>query len=474
MGTCGAAAHAPAELTQFVSLDPSRLLLATNRGLIVGQREPRALAWLCIEALGIGVNEPYRLARVGPSRLLVASGRGLQESDDQGCTWSPTEVLGDVWVSSLQQHPHEGNVLYVATAGAHRAGVLVTRDGGASFETLLSLADDEYVSSLLVAPDPPVQIYASVRSGPTASPRAHYVASSSDGGVNWEKTTLQLLPTERGITLLSVNLTRPNELLVHVHSRTPELGERALLSRDGARTFAQLGMPRMLRAAAFTQDGAYAFLASVDGLAQAALEAPQLEPVGKAAWLSLLEVSTSGVFAAGYYQGIDAQRNGVGVRLESAGEFQPWLDFGEVSELVACPEPSLVRATCELPLRDWRLENQPLGQPAEADAGPSSLDAGHVLVDVGSADAAALEGDAARTAIADGAPPDSAPTSHAPAQGPADGALAGTPAPRRQETDGCTLAGLSTNQADAILTLTVLVGALSQRSVRRREPDGRR
>jgi hypothetical protein len=143
-------AHSPVEITQVVSYGEHGVVLATNRGLILGGLAPRSFSLLCSEALTIGLDGSYRVAQLRSGRLLLASTAGLLFSDDRGCTWVAASALANVAITDMVPHPAEPSTMFVATAGYGQVTVRVSDDGGSSFRTLLALADTESIRSLVV------------------------------------------------------------------------------------------------------------------------------------------------------------------------------------------------------------------------------------------------------------------------------------------------------------------------------------
>jgi len=89
--------------------------------------------------------------------------------------------------------------------------------------------------------------------------------------------------------------------------------------------------------------------------------------------LSMLRSEGDSLLAAGYYKGIDARQDGIGIRGPADTGFSRWFDFVEVSEPFSCPAPSTVDARCRPQWRDWMVENP--SPNASPDLGMAILDA---------------------------------------------------------------------------------------------------
>ena len=444
-----ARAHAPAKVLQYVSLAPEDVVLVTNRGLIFGNVQRRDFKLLCNEAYDVSPSEDnVRFVRLPSGRLLVASSNGLHQSDDKGCTWRPNAALAGLSVPSLAQHPREPNTLYVSTYSTDEpfAGTLrVSRDGGETFQTVYE-PGNEYFRTLQTAPDGK-HVYATGQVL-TAMP-THYVARSLDGGATWERSPITLEKDELDLSLLAVNPVQPEELLARASGAEPGLGERLLWSGDGGRTFTSLGKLPVIAHATFASDGSVAYVGSVAGLQRisGSPTARTLEPVMSTARISQVRELDGKVYASGYYQGLDAARDGVGVASTSTLAFDGWLQFNEVDEQVQCS--TAVTNACRFLWEDWLRENP--SAAAIADAG-----AGGVVVDAGGMDAAAAapRADASSQAVADA----TSPTPAADASGSDEDESA------RGGDDGCSVAHETRSALPAAVLLALVAWLRRRRS----------
>jgi hypothetical protein len=438
-------AHAPAEVLQIVSDKPDALILATNRGLIYGNLQTRAFSLLCNEALDVGTSAPYRTASLPSGKLLVGDSAGLRASDDRGCSFAAVPALAQLSVPDMVQDPREPKRIFVTTAGVGAGGLRVSDDEGATFKTLLSVPDDDFLGSLLLVPGAPAQLYTSAvvlhKDTPTYT-YSYYVAHSSDEGQTWSKSEVALTDDERDVTLLAVNPVRPQELLARATGSEPILGERVLWSNDGGKTFSSPITLRALRTAAFSTDGKVAYVGGVDGLWSATDEARTFQQVPGTARLSTLRSQSDGLLAAGYYEGLDARQDGIGLRGPSDTGFSRWFDFVEVGEPFTCPAPSTVDARCRPLWRDWTIENPSLSAGTDADV---ALDAG-----------------AAASSLRD--------AGHATTGDALAARDAGTQAARRSDPGGCTVSPRPTSYASGLAGLLSVLGTLlaSQRRAPRR------
>ncbi len=365
------AAHAPAEVTQFVSTTPADVIIATNRGLVLGDLNSRSWSLLCNEALGplgVSTSSSYHLVALPSGRWLLASVDGLTFSDDRGCSWQDLPALPGLSTPALVQHPSDPTQLYIATYdGKNEGAVRVSRDGGESFETLLQVPGSQFTSSLLVAPTDPVTLYIATIGQDANRKLQLQVASSTDGGAHWEWSVVPRMDTENGLRLLAVNLARPQELLARASASEPALGERLLWSRDGGKTFTSPMTLNALKTAAFSHDGTVAYAGGVDGLWRASDEARTFAQVPLTARIAFVEEREGTLLAGGYYNGLDAMRDGVGVWTDGADPvLQRWMHLNEVSRQADCPAPSAAQTKCASMWQDWLIENPPAQSVPEA------------------------------------------------------------------------------------------------------------
>jgi photosystem II stability/assembly factor-like uncharacterized protein len=357
--------------------DGRNLVLVTNRGLIFADEQTKRFRLMCHDALDLRVDDVPSVAFAGDGRLLAAGTAGLKVSSDGGCSWQGVAPFGELQTPSLAQHPTEPDTLYLATFGEGQSALRVTRDGGRTFSDLLPLADTEFVHSLLVAPGNPRRIYAAGIAF-DASTMTHSVLRSSDGGATWERFTVELDPMqEERASLVTVNPSNENELLVRTTAYNPEATpERLLLSRDGGATFARIFLGTSLKDASYGAAGdlwvadQVALWRSTDGLASFTRH-------GDTRWMSCVNEHGGRLWGCGQFA---AGKDGIGVASKAEDPFFPWMDFRDVSEQVACSASAPTLAACATTWEHWKSEvlgGVDSGPPTDAGfAGYGGADAG--------------------------------------------------------------------------------------------------
>lgn len=423
--TAAARAHAPAKVLQYVSTQRDQVIVATNRGLIFGNLDTRDFKLLCNETYGVQpTEEGVRFVRTPSGRLLVSSSDGLKFSDDQGCSWSTAPALMGLSVPSLVQDPKEPATIYVTTYSSDmpsQGTVRVSRDNGETFQILLTVSN-EYLRTLLVAGDSAKTLYVSsmvLNATPT-----YYVGRSKDGGATWERSDVPLTADERDLALLAVNPKEPMEIIGRATAPEPSFGERLLWSGNGGAMFRELKTLPTIMHASFSADGTSGYVGYLDGVAPLTGSSTDrsVGPVTMmTARISQTAVVGEQVLAGGYYQGLDAMKDGVGVAARADLRFERWFDFNEVDEQVQC-----AASRCRAWWLDWQRENLGIfgGDAGSADAGSPLADAG-ASMDAGAVRDSAIARDA-----------DSLPEGDAPGH---DDGGAGDDSKEGKSDDGCQL-----------------------------------
>lgn len=170
------------------------------------------------------------LAVSGDGRTILASGiySGLWRSDDGGATWAySSRGISQVYVSSVAPHP---TLAGTAVAAAGRSGILVTADGGKTWEQAVGGEDGEqnvYAVSVAASPAKPGRFVA----------MAGGAWVSDDGGHTWNARTL---PASGGYVGFpappAMHPTDPD--VWFFDAEQTEFGGRGLgITRDNGRTY---------------------------------------------------------------------------------------------------------------------------------------------------------------------------------------------------------------------------------------------
>ena len=126
----------------------------------------------------------------------VSHGDGVYRSTDAGKTWQHLGLSDTRHISKVRIHPSDPNLVYVAALGhAHgpndERGIFRSRDGGGTWEQVLSRGPDAGANDLSMDPHNPRVLYAAfweARRGPyslTSGGPGSGLFKSSDAGDTW-------------------------------------------------------------------------------------------------------------------------------------------------------------------------------------------------------------------------------------------------------------------------------------------------
>lgn len=172
--------------------------------------------------------------------LLVGGHPGLFRSTDGGASFTP--VTGDGAVPDAHALGAAGDTLYV---GSPQAGLMVSEDGGDSWETRNAEAGQSFMGTILVDPADPERLL--------ATDMSNGLLASSDGGRNWTP-----LGGPEGTMAAAWDPTDPARIVVVGMSESA-------ISSDGGQTWEPLAVPAGTSAATFSADGQTIYTAALDG-----------------------------------------------------------------------------------------------------------------------------------------------------------------------------------------------------------------
>jgi hypothetical protein len=447
-------AHAAPEVLRIVWPESGPgVLLFSNRGLIFRDTENGPWRLMCNEALKVGVGDPLELLYLADGRLWVGSRVGLWQTNDDGCTWQGVDPLGSAWIQSLQHDPKQHSRIYVALYGKGIGGVRVTEDAGLTWSVVTAVADSDFISGIRIAPEKPEQLYLW---GTTfgSGGNMYYVARSNDRGVNWERSELSVGAQEVDPKLFAVSPRDPLVLLAKASAAEPGMDpERLLVSRDGGKSFTSPLTIMSLRDAAFSADGATAWVVGKGGLWRSTDDLQSFGQVSGPEYMTSIVEHGGVLYGAGYYDGLAAVLDGIGTSGDSGDSFKQWMQFKDVADPVACSADSATLSACQMPNIDWQRERSLFGNGSDtvlpvADAG---IDSGTIA----GGDAAAAARDAGLRA------------GHSDA-GKMTGKDAGSAATAhpRLRGGGCTCSALGLGGARSISPLLLLALALAAVRIR--------
>ena len=199
----------------------------------------------------------------------IMQGDGVYKSTDAGATWEHVGLAATQNIARVRVHPEDCNVAWVAAFGVHSAenperGVYKTTDGGESWERKLFKSDKAGATDLVVDPNDPDILYATIWEawrkswGMSSGGPDSGLWKSTDGGERWIDITanLRLEPAspigKMGVTVSGANSNRVWVIVEH----EPQGG--VYRSDDAGRSFERVNDERKLRQRAFYYSRIYA------------------------------------------------------------------------------------------------------------------------------------------------------------------------------------------------------------------------
>ncbi|MDA1103227.1 MAG: glycosyl hydrolase [Gemmatimonadetes bacterium] len=199
----------------------------------------------------------------------VMQGDGVYKSTDAGSTWEHLGLAESQNIARIRVHPDNCDVAWVAAFGQHSSdnperGVYKTTDGGSNWALTLFKSEKAGVTDLIVDPNDPDVLYATVWEafrkswGMSSGGFDSGLWKSTDGGDTWSDitSTLGLDPAgpigKMGVTVSGANSDRVWVIVEH----EPQGG--VYRSDDGGATWEQVNDERKLRQRAFYYTRIYA------------------------------------------------------------------------------------------------------------------------------------------------------------------------------------------------------------------------
>lgn len=364
-----ASAHAP-PLGARVLVRPSggEEVIVTNRGLVFRDPESGVSQLLCNEALRISTAELPNVTLLDDGGLLVASSSGLRLSRDRGCNWTDVGGMETTNTPALASAPDDPSTVFVASYAAERSGLLVTHDGGRSWEMAAPTDASDYVHSLLVAGEGASHVYATLTTYVASEPPAHFLLRSVDGGVSWERRPLPLEEKDYAARAAGADPSDPDRLVLYTVANSPGLDDaRLLASADAGDSFEVVLERPEIRGAHHDAQGRL-WVAARDGLYRAARQDQTFERLSGASELGCVSSLAGEVLVCGHYAGVENGRAGVGLSRDAGQSFEALLNFDQVRAPIECDPSSLTTTSCAQPWRDWEAEM--LGTPSITPPGP--------------------------------------------------------------------------------------------------------
>jgi len=175
----------------------------------------------------------------------VAYGDGVYKSIDGGQTWENMGLKSSEHIGKIIVHPEDSNIVYVAAIGplwskGGERGLYRTKDGGKSWEAVLTVDEHTGVNDVVMDPRNPEVLYASshqrrrhvftyVGGGPGSG-----LHKSTDGGTTWSEINKGLPEVELGRIGLAISPANPEILYAIVEAADGKGGFYATTNRGAS------------------------------------------------------------------------------------------------------------------------------------------------------------------------------------------------------------------------------------------------
>jgi photosystem II stability/assembly factor-like uncharacterized protein len=191
------------------------------------------LATASIGALDVADSDPS-IVYVGTGseaiRSNVSIGKGIYKSTDAGRTWKFVGLPDAGQIGAIVIHPTDPNTVFAAVVGNpfvpnKTRGVYRTKDGGATWQQVLSLSDSTGAVDIELQPGNPNVVYASMWHGQRkpwtiiSGGAEDGIYRSVDGGDHWQRLSNGLPTGIFGKSDLAVSAAMPNRVYALVEAK---------------------------------------------------------------------------------------------------------------------------------------------------------------------------------------------------------------------------------------------------------------
>jgi hypothetical protein len=376
-----ARAHAPLARGLALGAEGAAAVAMPGFGWLVRGGAGQPFTYACEALLGVAqgaqANEPAQpMAYRGDGSLLIGTAAGLRALDARGCPLpaSATGELASLPIGALAL-VGDGAIAYAAVTGAS-AGLYRSADGGEHWERRASLAATDAVTALLVAGDDREHVALSVVS--ELDMRAALLISE-DGGATFER-----IEPERALTLLHAAAGEPARWWALAKPLDGKRGMEILRADQPAGPWTALLRVNFFGGFALDDSGVNWAGDEGGGVFRSDDGGDHFVEVAPDQAVACLAVGADGLWAC---TPGTSEKRAVAVANEQGTAFNDVVAFADVDRLVECGPDLDVSTTCAAAWTEWqvdvRMMNADVIDAGTSDAGTS--DAG--TMDAGTSDA---------------------------------------------------------------------------------------
>jgi len=184
----------------------------------------------------------------------ISPGDGVYRSTDAGKTWSHMGLADTGQIGRIHVHPNNPDLVYVAALGHifgpnDERGVFRSRDGGASWETVLHVSDTAGAVDLTLNPQNPRLLFAAIWEAERkpwtliSGGEQSGLFRSTDSGDTWEEVTEGLPEGIKGRIGVAISPADPNRVWALIEAEKGGL----FRSEDGGDSFQLINPDRNFR-----------------------------------------------------------------------------------------------------------------------------------------------------------------------------------------------------------------------------------
>jgi hypothetical protein len=338
---------------------PERMLIQTNRGLMVSSDGQASFQYLCSDVIWGTDTTPTPILVASDGQLAVATFvNGLVTGSADLCDWhSATGPLGGgaatFDVVAVPGQPRRRYVL--ASTAPSSTGLFRSDDAGA---TWTAVGDGQVpYTRVRVAPSDPNRIYRSAVDVAADATLVHKLSVSTDGGNTAVEHLIPLGSNELQARLLAVDPGDPDRVYLHVEATSLELPERLIVTTDAGKSFATLATMTSMNGFTMSPDGLTLWVGGAEGLWRSRDRGAHFEsiPGSGLTRVGCLDAHAGRLYACGVTEG----NFDISVSSDDGESFQRLLAFADVKTGLACPDSSSVGLTCAGPTIHFRQEVAP-------------------------------------------------------------------------------------------------------------------